>query len=164
MKIELNTMGKRLGYALDANNYKQTELAELLKGYGFSNVEGNHISKIMNGHIQTPSLDMLVVICDILGITLDWLVRGIEDQDEHNAPDVFVTDEANEIGRMVDELDLENREFVKAIVTKIHTLRSEKVELQREIVTLIRESIANMESGQRDHARLILRKIDADRN
>lgn len=67
------TFGDRLKYSLEIRNIKQREFAEKIKTTEVT------ISRYINNTRQ-PKADMIVRICNTLGISSDWLL-GMIDQD-----------------------------------------------------------------------------------
>ena len=65
--------GERLAAALKLKNFKQTDLASKL------NVNQTTVSKIIKG-VQYLDFDLAVKACEILGISLNWLAYGIDNE------------------------------------------------------------------------------------
>ena len=69
-KEQFITMGRRIRLRRKELGLTQNKLAELLK------VSNNHLSAIENGR-EKPSLEKLVVLCELLNTTPDFLLLGI---------------------------------------------------------------------------------------
>lgn len=119
--IDQNTLAWRAMIAREAKGLKQTELVEIMNAeYGISLTVGGY-SKIETGDTRTPRHEILIAMKHILGISLDELIEGVK-EDELEVNDVFMTEEANRIGEMVDQMAPEVRATVEENVRAFHEL------------------------------------------
>lgn len=70
MNIDYRLIGSRICQRRKELHITQKKLAEMV------NVSNTHLSSIENGE-KTPSLDTLLIICNQLEITMDYLLHGI---------------------------------------------------------------------------------------
>lgn len=70
MNIDYKLIGSRISQKRKELKITQKQLSELI---GISNT---HICSIESGE-KTPSLETLLKICNVLGITIDYLLHGI---------------------------------------------------------------------------------------
>lgn len=69
MELDYTEIGRRIAVRRKQQRIKQKDLAEML---GISN---NHLSSIEGGK-ASPSLEVLIEICNILHVTPDYLLMG----------------------------------------------------------------------------------------
>lgn len=78
----METFGARVRVARDAKGWTQEELARAVgarpdgKPYVYSGVV---ISRWEKGHGSPHDPDVIVRVCDALGVSADWLLRGLGD-------------------------------------------------------------------------------------
>jgi len=82
-----------------------------------SGVSKYSLDNYLNARGQLPSVEAAVRIAEALGISVEYLVTGKENQ--HTQPKI--SDEAKVISRLVDQLDEKNRQFVLDFVKWIKT-------------------------------------------
>lgn len=131
--IDQNTLAWRAMIARESKGLKQTELVEIMNTrYGISLTVGGY-SKIETGDTKAPRHEILIAMKHILGISLDELIEGVkEDEPEEN--DVFMTEEANRIGVMVDQLPPEVRVAAEESTRTLYDL-SQKVRMSETDLT-----------------------------
>lgn len=69
MQIQYDLIGNRIKVRREELHLKQCYVAKQL------NISSNHMSAIENGR-EHPSLDILILLCDILKVTPDYLLLG----------------------------------------------------------------------------------------
>ena len=69
MELNYSTIGERIAHRRQQKGMKQRELAEKL------NISNNYLSSIERGK-ESPSLEILVAICNELEVTPDYLIMG----------------------------------------------------------------------------------------
>lgn len=90
--------------------YTQIELVEMLTGerqapngkYYKVNTNKSTVSRILTDKQELP-YDVLFAICDMFDTDTEWILRGNVLEPER-IPDKFNTDEANEVGAMIDAM------------------------------------------------------------
>lgn len=173
--IMLDTVGDRIlhllrdrGRAERRREYTQSELLAMLNGdmdapngkrYDIK-TNRSSLSRIISGE-QKPSLDILDAICDIFKVDLEWLGRG-KSIEESAVIEAFITDEANQIGAMIDQMLPQFRRFALEAVSKMHELdgnyRSEITELEKKQADL-EKATAGLRAKQTKLAKLIVNML-----
>jgi len=69
----LDTLPRRLEHARKAAGLNRTALATK------AGLNASHVRLIEEGHREDPSGTTLAKLADALGVSLDWLVRGVGD-------------------------------------------------------------------------------------
>ncbi len=137
------TPGERLDFLLrrqgnldKGEKYSQYDLCYFLTGeevapngkrYGIQ-TSRSAINRYVTGR-QEMTYEIINAVCEIFGVTADWLLRGEETEEEEK--DVFMTPEAGEIAAIVDGMSLPARQEIIAIahaVTAAH--QAQQVEQQ----------------------------------
>lgn len=143
--------------------YTQVELTDMLTGKRpgpdgkFYKVDTN--KSTINRIIQRgkePSFEVLFAICDLFNTDTEWILRGNVLEPE-KIPDKFNTDEANEVGAMVDKMQPQTRQMM--LTGAQSALRWEKallqiqqdklMESQRKVARLLEENINLWSSADR---------------
>ena len=100
----LKGFGQRLKNAIQNKKYSQKELSEILQ------VNQDTITNYVKEK-SLPKADMLLNICDLLDISIDWLVKG--DSDNNNVNIGQLRDEEKNIINIFRQLDSRDKEEVK---------------------------------------------------
>lgn len=139
--------------------YTQVELTDMLTGKRpgpdgkFYKVDTN--KSTINRIIQRgkePSFEVLFAICDMFDTDTEWILRGNVLEPE-KIPDRFMTDEANEVGAMIDQMSQSTRQMMVMTARSATQLEKELLESQRVIAKLMEGYINLLESGDRIIAR-----------
>lgn len=100
-------LGEKIRTLRKAKNMKQQELAEKL------GVHSKHISRYEN-NLSKPSLEILLKLRDIFGVSLDYLVVDEDSQDFH-----FKDKELERYFKEADNLNEEDRQVIKKVIESI---------------------------------------------
>jgi transcriptional regulator with XRE-family HTH domain len=137
------TPGERLDFLLrrqgnldKGEKYSQYDLCYFLTGAEVApngkrysiQTSRSAINRYVTGR-QEMTYEIINAVCEIFGVTADWLLRGEETEEEEK--DVFMTPEAGEIAALVDGMSLPARQEIIAIahaVTAAH--QAQQVEQQ----------------------------------
>jgi transcriptional regulator with XRE-family HTH domain len=121
--VDKNTLAWRVMLAREEKGLKQIELVELMNRPPYNlGVSTGAYSKIETGDTKTPKHDVLIALSEILDTSIDMLVAGKEAGDQR-AVDVFMTEEANRIGAMVDQLPLDDRRLIEEGIRILYEMR-----------------------------------------
>jgi len=136
--LNRNTLGYRIKSEREYRGIKQYELAQMIgEQYGIK-ITPTAISKIEAGWTQTPTLDTLVAISQILNVSIDYLVTG---EEVRRSARPFSTPEANKIIELVDAMNDDSRYLMLAIAKRLAAMESE-------IATLLSDGIELMQDDQ----------------
>lgn len=106
-------MIKRIKKKRKEKGYSQEKMAELL------DISYSNYSKIENS-IVTPTLERLIDIAQLLGVSLDYLVYG---QESDNDVKYYSNDKQNEaIASLLKNCDRENLQHIIHFLEKIYSL------------------------------------------
>lgn len=158
---DTNTFGWRMKWERERLGIGQKELAEMMQKQFNITIGQSGISKIENDEVKTPPFPVQIALSKILHCSLDYLITGEEWKD---AADRFITDEANQVGALLDEMDEDARQFVMTIVQRIHQFNMERKARQEDMRVLMEEYIALLpqpNQAKAAKAQLILRKVDS---
>lgn len=108
---------------------------------------------------QEPPHDLLFALCDMFDTDTEWILRGNVLEPE-KIPDKFNTDEANEVGAMIDQMSQSTRQMMMAAARAAMQLENELLETQSELVELLRENIQFMENGARKKVDTYIDRIE----
>lgn len=147
--------------------YSQAELTNMLTGqtlaldgkfYNFI-TNTSTISRVLRDK-QEPPVAIISAICDIFGTDAEWLLRGnvLEPQIVEQR---FMTDEANAIGALVDEMDQDTRRFILINAQMIHKLNQERKARQQEIARLMQDYLELISINNQGEAKSILDKFNS---
>lgn len=78
-------MGKRVQQARKAKRYTQAEVAELI------NMSSKNLSQLERG-MTGISLSTLINICKVLEVSADYILFGIENEGQHNAVNIMLSE------------------------------------------------------------------------
>lgn len=145
--------------------YTQVELTEMLTGarpgpngkYYKVSTNKSTINRILTDK-QEPPHDLLFALCDMFDTDTEWILRGNVLEPE-KIPDRFMTDEANEVGAMIDQMSPSTRQMMIAAARAAMQLEIELMESQKEIARLLEENISLLENSDRQIARDYIRRI-----
>jgi transcriptional regulator with XRE-family HTH domain len=153
----LETMGKRLIALQGDLDYSNKDVVDYMKSYG-ADIDYSHYSRITRDK-ALPSVQVLTALCKVLDCTSDYLLL-LSDTPQHiPAPDVFITTEANEIGAMIDRMDIDMRAHVLRITGELLRINEERRELHAEIADLLGEQIGLLSGQKREKAEWLLGRL-----
>ena len=171
--IVLETIGDRMtdflrarGRADRGEAYTQKELFEMLNGVRLGpNGKRYHIgtnrstlNRILTDK-QEPPLNILFAFCEMFETDTEWILRGNVLEPE-KVPDRFMTDEANEVGALIDAMSSRSRRLMKLIGENLEEADREQ-RRKNEDVTRLLESLTHLLSeNQRNAVSDILRSLD----
>ena len=143
----------------EAPPYTQVELVEMLTGkrqapngkYYKVNTNKSTVSRILTDKQDLP-YDMLFAICDMFDTDTEWILRGNVLEPE-KIPDRFNTDEANEVGAMIDDMLPQTRRFLETIAAGLLEIDQRQHESNMRAAELLSAYITEMRNGDRQHAR-----------
>lgn len=146
--------------------YTQVELTEMLTGvrpgpngkYYKVSTNKSTVNRILTDK-QEPPHDLLFALCDMFDTDTEWILRGNVLEPE-KIPDKFNTDEANEVGAMIDQMSQSTRQMMMAAARAAMQLENELLETQSELVELLRENIQFMENGARKKVDTYIDRIE----
>lgn len=171
----LDSLGGRLMIARKSQGLTAIELIERLKTQKEITITSAHMSRIENDKAR-PSLDLLEAIADILNESIDNLLgRNISSVKGVINADVFISEEANQGGALIDKMSPDLRTFAIQILTNIDTIdqmfkeKNENLErtvtrlrLRRDqMAQLLDAAIADMKEPAQRRARSLLHDIDS---
>lgn len=120
------TVGDRINYLLRTHGraevgdkYTQGDLLARLHEKGVE-MSSQAISRIVSGRNKTFEPEFLAAISRIFDVSIDWLVTG-EESTKGVLVDKFWSEEANEIGALIDTMDNSNRQFVLQVAKHLAT-------------------------------------------
>jgi hypothetical protein len=173
MDHELKTMGDRIQNLLRqrgrderGREYEQRELVAMLNGqmpgpdgkYYNVGTSDSSVSRLIGDDLTRPSFKVLDAICDMFDTDMEWIMRG-KTLDAKGAIEVFVTDEANQTGALVEAMSDDMRIFVLELVRKVYAIDQERRSLQDEVFELLHDTMPDMSGEARQKARSIVGKI-----
>lgn len=145
--------------------YTQVELTEMLTGarpgpngkYYKVSTNKSTVNRILTDK-QEPPHDLLFALCDMFDTDTEWILRGNVLEPE-KIPDRFMTDEANEVGAMVDRMQPSTRQMMLNAARAAMQLENELLEAYREIARLLEENINLLSNGDRKIADAYIDRI-----
>lgn len=106
--IVMDTIGKRLRVAMIDRGMKQSEMIAKFEDAGHV-ISRQQLSKILNDGAALYTPEFLAAASNVLNRSVHYIVTGTEWTDPI---DKFMSDEANEIGRLVDEMQPRMRQMM----------------------------------------------------
>lgn len=152
------TMGGRIKAALIEKEMNQTELRKALAQHGVV-ISKAQVSKLVGGSVKRPPTKTLQAIKQILGVSLDYLV----DSDEPEEEERFMSDEANQIGAMVDAMLPRSRQLLLSIADGLLRIDEEQYESDARLSQLLMENISGLANGYRAEAREYIERTELAR-
>jgi transcriptional regulator with XRE-family HTH domain len=141
-----DTMGKRLKIAMMEQDLRQVDVIEQLRSYGI-HVSRSQLSKVLNDEITTPNLEFIRAIKKILGLSMDYIIDGTEPEAKQER---FVSEEANVIGEIADQLPPHMRQSLLEVARLHQRMHAEQRRKDEEIARLLMERVNLLDDLQAD--------------
>lgn len=149
LMIDTNTLAWRTMITREERGLKQIDLVKLINEppYNIGLTVGAY-SKIETGDTRTPKIETLVALSEILSVSLDYLIAGKPQANEQDV-DIFISEEANIVGAIVDQMIPAWRQFVVDTI-KLLNLREQEVNRQLDSLQERNKELAENEKRLRD--------------
>lgn len=154
--------------------YTQVELMEMLTGkrpgpngkYYKVSTNKSTLNRILTNK-QELSHDILFAICDMFNTDTEWILRGNVLEPE-KIPDRFMTDEANQVGAIMDQMQPPSRQVLlaaaKAALEAERQLQKQAeqqiFESEKELARIMKSYISHLENGDRKVVNAYIDRID----
>lgn len=140
--IPQDSLAMRAKVARESLGLTQKEMAEKLSAPPFNiQITTSGYSKIEKATTETPHRDVLRAMKRIFGVSIDYLLDG-EEPEGDKAPDVFISEEANQAGALIDKMSPDMRTFAVQLLKNIDDIDSrlrEKNEKLEETIQRLRQ-------------------------
>lgn len=150
--MQIEAPGKRIKYLRETMGLNQVDLAQQV------GMNRSSLSKVELGQYE-PSMAQLAALAAALQTNVHMLVTGEEITPPE--PDAFMTDEANEVGILLDGMDKNLREIVLNLTRQLAQENVDRRTLEKEYSDLLDGIFSRLESRDQAKARSILGKIRA---
>lgn len=180
---DMKTIGDRIEQLLKdfgraryegAPPYTQVDFMEMLTGkrpapdgkYYHVSTNKSTLNRILTNK-QQPSHELLFAICDMFNTDTEWILRGNVLEPE-KIPDRFMTDEANEVGAIIDQMKPPSRQVLlaaaKAALDAERILQKQAeqqiLESEKELARIMKSYIIHLENGDRKLIDAYIDRID----
>lgn len=147
--------------------YTQVEFTDMLTGvrsapngkYYRVSTNKSTVNRILTDKQELP-YDLLFAICDMFDTDTEWILRGnvlepekIPVLEMEKIPNKFNTDEANDVGAMIDDMLPQTRRFLETIAAGLLEIDQRQHESNMRAAELLSAYITEMRNGDRQHAR-----------
>jgi transcriptional regulator with XRE-family HTH domain len=155
------TPGERLDFLLrrqgnldKREKYSQYDLTDFLTGAKVApngqrysiQTSRSTVNRYVTGHQEMP-YDVITAICEIFGVSADWLLRGRGVEEDEGA-DIFLTPEAGEVAAMIDEMTPENRGVVAVLARELLATSQRQRETEIQLAQSLQEQISAVTAGR----------------
>lgn len=172
--IPRDSLAMRAKTAREGLGLTQREMAEKLSSPPFNiQITTSGYSKIEKGTTETPHSAVLRAMKRIFGVSIDYLLDG-EEPDEDKSIDVFISEEANQAGALIDQMIPEMRRFAIQVLMNIEDLdaimKAQKDDLDRtaanlqqrkeEMLQLLKDAMPDLPGAAQRRAKSLFHDID----
>lgn len=129
-----DTFGKRLRLWREQRGYSQTRLREIIQEQNGISIGQNYISELETGKAVNPTLKVAVALAKVLNVSLDYFFLLVDDARpiDYDPEPEYISPEADEIAKMVDELPVEQRKAMLNYVSSFFFLEKKRLESTQE--------------------------------
>lgn len=173
--IPRDTLAMRAKVEREKLGLTQKEMAERLSAPPFNiQITTSGYSKIEKATTETPHRDVLRAMKRIFGVSIDYLLDG-EEPEADRVIDVFISEEANQGGALIDKMSPDLRTFAIQMLTNIDSIdqmfkeknenlerTAQRLRLRRDqMAQLLDAAMADMKEPAQRRARSLLHDIDS---
>ena len=158
---EENTFGWRLMKAREDLQMSQKDVIEKLAKYKGKDIPRSvpALSQLEIGQTKRVHVDLLLALCEILGVDATYLITGVEAE----KPTTW-SEEAEKLAAVVDGLSPRARRLLLDGAQMLKQIESEILESQREIARLLEENINLLSNSDQRIAGEYIARILRHRN